>query len=49
GISCNEAQNRRRLRSIMENSGFEAYSLEWWHYVLRDEPYPNSYFDFPVK
>ncbi|HDT7564961.1 TPA: D-Ala-D-Ala dipeptidase VanX, partial [Enterococcus faecium] len=25
------------------------YSLEWWHYVLRDEPYPNSYFDFPVK
>ncbi|HFN2271877.1 TPA: M15 family metallopeptidase, partial [Enterococcus faecium] len=27
----------------------EAYSLEWWHYVLRDEPYPNSYFDFPVK
>ncbi|HDS9371037.1 TPA: D-Ala-D-Ala dipeptidase VanX, partial [Escherichia coli] len=22
---------------------------EWWHYVLRDEPYPNSYFDFPVK
>lgn len=48
GINSIEAQNRRRLRSIMENSGFEAYSFEWWHYVLRNEPYPNSYFDFPV-
>ena len=49
GITSMEAQNRRRLRSIMENSGFEAYRFEWWHYVLRNEPYPNSYFDFPVK
>ncbi|MGG1516923.1 D-Ala-D-Ala dipeptidase VanX [Paenibacillus oryzisoli] len=48
GITSNEAHNRRLLRSIMENSGFEAYSFEWWHYVLRNEPYPNSYFDFPV-
>lgn len=49
GITSRGAQNRRRLRSIMENSGFEAYSFEWWHYVLRNEPYPNSYFNFPVK
>lgn len=49
GIDSMEAQNRRHLRSIMENSGFEPYSFEWWHYVLRDEPYPNSYFDFPVS
>jgi D-alanyl-D-alanine dipeptidase len=48
GIASMEAQNRRRLRSIMENSGFEPYSFEWWHYVLRNEPYPNSYFDFSV-
>lgn len=48
GIASMEAQNRRLLRSIMENSGFEPYSFEWWHYVLRNEPYPNSYFDFPV-
>ncbi|WP_171918362.1 D-Ala-D-Ala dipeptidase VanX, partial [Enterococcus faecium] len=40
GITSNEAQNRRFLRSIMENSGFEAYSFEWWHYVLINEPYP---------
>jgi D-alanyl-D-alanine dipeptidase len=48
GITSMEAQNRGRLRSIMENSGFEPYSFEWWHYVLKNEPYPNNYFDFPV-
>jgi zinc D-Ala-D-Ala dipeptidase len=49
GITDMELQNRRLLRSIMENSGFESYQFEWWHYVLRNEPYPNTYFDFPVK
>jgi D-alanyl-D-alanine dipeptidase len=32
----------------MEASGFVAYDCEWWHYTLRDEPYPDTYFDFPV-
>jgi D-alanyl-D-alanine dipeptidase len=49
GIPETEAQNRRLLRSIMESSGFESYDCEWWHYVLKNEPYPNSYFDFPVS
>ncbi|GAC42184.1 D-Ala-D-Ala dipeptidase VanX-F [Paenibacillus popilliae] len=48
GISSNEAQNRQLLCSIMEYSGFESYVYEWWHYVLRNEPYPSSYFDFPI-
>ncbi|WP_367568162.1 D-Ala-D-Ala dipeptidase VanX [Lacrimispora sp.] len=48
GIAKMEVQNRKRLRSIMESSGFEPYKFEWWHYVLRNEPYPNTYFDFPV-
>jgi D-alanyl-D-alanine dipeptidase len=48
GITGAEAQNRRRLRSIMEASGFEPYPCEWWHYTLKNEPYPNSYFDFPI-
>lgn len=47
-ITESEAQNRFLLRSIMENSGFIPYDCEWWHYVLRDEPYPDSYFDFPI-
>ena len=48
-VSGIEAQNRRTLCSIMEDSGFEPYDREWWHYVLSDEPYPDSYFDFPIS
>jgi D-alanyl-D-alanine dipeptidase len=48
GISDNEAKNRRILMNIMEICGFKPYGCEWWHYVLRCEPYPDSYFDFPV-
>lgn len=47
-VSRVEAQNRRSLCSIMEHSGFERYDCEWWHYALRDEPYPDTYFDFPI-
>jgi D-alanyl-D-alanine dipeptidase len=48
GITPAEARNRRRLRSIMESSGFTSLHCEWWHYSLADEPYPDTYFDFPV-
>jgi D-alanyl-D-alanine dipeptidase len=48
-VSHVEAQNRRVLCSIMESSGFAAYEREWWHYVLRDEPHPDTYFDFPIS
>jgi D-alanyl-D-alanine dipeptidase len=43
-----EAINRRRLCSIMTAGGFDPYPCEWWHYTLRNEPYPNTYFDFPI-
>lgn len=49
GLSDIEAQNRQSLRSIMERSGFVPYDCEWWHYALRDEPYPDTYFDFPIS
>jgi zinc D-Ala-D-Ala dipeptidase len=48
GITQSEARNRQYLRSIMETCGFSAYACEWWHYTLKDEPYPDTYFDFPV-
>jgi len=48
GIAPVEARNRQCLRSIMEASGFSSYDCEWWHYTLKDEPYPDTYFDFPV-
>ncbi|WP_119291875.1 D-Ala-D-Ala dipeptidase VanX [Streptomyces sp. YIM 130001] len=48
GITPVEARNRQRLRSLMETCGFHAYACEWWHYTLDDEPYPDTYFDFPI-
>ncbi|PPK68797.1 D-Ala-D-Ala dipeptidase [Actinokineospora auranticolor] len=48
GISPQETENREHLRAIMEVSGFSAYAYEWWHYSLKGEPYPDTYFDFPI-
>jgi D-alanyl-D-alanine dipeptidase len=48
GIRHLESTNRQYLCVIMEASGFLPYDSEWWHYTLRDEPYPDTYFDFPV-
>jgi D-alanyl-D-alanine dipeptidase len=48
GITPVEARNRRYLRSIMGAWGFDAYEREWWHYTLKREPYPDTYFDFPI-
>jgi zinc D-Ala-D-Ala dipeptidase len=49
GITEVEAANRRYLHSIMTSCGFGAYAREWWHYTLKDEPYPDTYFDFPIR
>lgn len=40
--------NRMRLLHAMEKEGFVNYPLEFWHFTLRDEPFPDQYFDFPV-
>jgi zinc D-Ala-D-Ala dipeptidase len=49
GVTQVEATNRQILRSVMESCGFSAYDCEWWHYTLRHEPYPDTYFDFPIS
>jgi D-alanyl-D-alanine dipeptidase len=41
--------NRLLLKSLMEKHGFKNYDLEWWHYTLKNEPYINIYFDFPIE
>jgi zinc D-Ala-D-Ala dipeptidase len=41
--------NRLLLRRAMERAGFEPYDNEWWHFTLRNERYPERYFDFPVS
>jgi D-alanyl-D-alanine dipeptidase len=48
GITWTEEKNRIYLVSFMEESGFVSYDKEWWHYILKDEPYPDTYFDFPI-
>ncbi|MFF5290591.1 D-Ala-D-Ala dipeptidase VanX [Paractinoplanes globisporus] len=48
GITPAAARNRQYLCAVMEDCGFEWYDAEWWHYTLKDEPYPDTYFDFPV-
>jgi zinc D-Ala-D-Ala dipeptidase len=48
GVTEAEAKNRRSLRLLMEDCGFASYESEWWHYTLKDEPYPHTYFDFPI-
>lgn len=48
GITRTEAEHRDCLRALMEGAGFLAYECEWWHYTLKDEPFPSTYFDFPI-
>jgi D-alanyl-D-alanine dipeptidase len=49
GITAAAARNRACLRAIMEASGFVPYEREWWHYALADEPFPDTYFDVPIR
>ena len=40
--------NRLLLQSLMSQAGFKPIETEWWHFTLINEPYPDTYFDFPV-
>jgi D-alanyl-D-alanine dipeptidase len=41
--------DRLMLKNTMEGAGFTGIPEEWWHFTYRSEPYPNTYFDFPVS
>ncbi|MGD0021705.1 MAG: M15 family metallopeptidase, partial [Smithellaceae bacterium] len=41
--------NRLLLKMLMEKHRFKNYDLEWWHFTLKNEPYPDTYFDFPIE
>jgi D-alanyl-D-alanine dipeptidase len=47
--SDGQRANRLLLKLVMEKHGFRPYALEWWHFTLADEPYPETYFDRQVK
>lgn len=46
GISKIAKHHRLLLKTLMKKSGFIPYQKEWWHFTLRNEPYPDKYFDF---
>ena len=48
GITDEQFDNRMFLREVMLRNGFLPFDTEWWHFTLRDEPYPDTWFDFPV-
>ena len=47
-LTQEQKTNRRILREAMLKEGFRALDTEWWHFTLNNEPYPNTYFTFPV-
>ena len=48
-ITSEQYRNRMILREAMIKHGFNPLDTEWWHFTLKDEPFPDTYFDFPVK
>lgn len=48
GLTEGQAANRALLRETMLAHGFKGINTEWWHFTLKNEPYSDTYFDFPV-
>jgi len=48
-VSLPQKTNRETLREIMLRHGFNPLAEEWWHFTLENEPYPDTYFDFPIE
>ena len=48
-VTPEQYENRMRLQNVMVRNGFVPIDCEWWHFTLRDEPYPDTYFEFPVS
>ena len=44
-----QSENRKVLHNAMVRHGFEGIDSEWWHFTLANEPYPDTYFDFPIE
>jgi D-alanyl-D-alanine dipeptidase len=48
-ITKEQFNNRMILRNAMLRHGFKSLDSEWWHFTLKNEPFPHTYFTFPVK
>lgn len=49
GVTAEQYENRMLLQRTMVRNGFAPIDCEWWHFCLADEPYPDTYFTFPVS
>jgi len=49
GLTKVQMSNRAILSDAMTKCGFAVYAYEWWHFSLKDEPYPGMYFDFSIR
>ena len=49
GVSEEQYENRMLLQKAMRRHGFQPIDCEWWHFTLEEEPYPDTYFEFPVS
>src|SRR5712691_8118425 len=48
-VSIEAQRNRALFAEVMARGGFRPYHKEWWHFTLGNEPFPDTYFDFPVR
>jgi len=48
-VSAAARENRMLLQRVMMAHGFRPLREEWWHFTLEGEPFPDTYFDFPVR
>ncbi|MBQ7586205.1 MAG: M15 family metallopeptidase [Desulfovibrionaceae bacterium] len=48
-LTKEQYEARMILREAMLSHGFKPLAEEWWHFTLKNEPYPHTYFTFPVK
>ncbi len=49
GASEAQRANRMLLQGLMVKHGFRPLAEEWWHFTLENEPWPDTYFTFPVR
>lgn len=49
GITDEQYENRMILQNVMTRNGFKTIDCEWWHFTLEAEPYPDTYYEFPVS
>ncbi len=48
-VTEEQYENRMVLQNAMTRNGFVPFDCEWWHFTLADEPYKDTYFEFPVS